>query len=137
MAWTCALAADAVEDFNGVIELARLAVEKSGETHQNRNTLGAILYRAGKFDEAVQVLGDLATQWEQAGQSTLTSPAYTWFFLAMVHHQQGHTEEAQQCLEKARTQAEEEMMAGNVQWNRQLTLQLLQSEATQLLGIPQ
>ena len=136
VAWTCALASDAVEDFSGVIELAELAVEK-GKTDQNLTTLGAVLYRAGRFDEAVQKLSDLATEWEQGKQlPTLMSPAYTWFLLAMAHHRLGSADESQRYFELANERAEQEM-AGSAGWNRKLTLQLLRAEAQSLLGVSQ
>jgi WD40 repeat protein len=136
-AWTCALATEAVEDFNNVIELAELTVEKGGISDQNLNTLGAVLYRAGRFDEAVQKLSELAAEWEQGKELPITtSPAYTWFFLAMAHHQLGNADESQKYFDLAVKRSEEET-AGNLPWNRRLTLQLLRKESTKLLGVPQ
>jgi tetratricopeptide (TPR) repeat protein len=137
VAWACALAGDAVEDFNGVIDLAELMADKGGKTDQNLTSLGAVLYRAGRVDEAVQKLSELAAEWEQAKQlPALTSPAYTWFFLAMAHHQLGNADESQRYFELAVERAEQEM-TGDAVWNRKLTLQLLQAEAQSLLGVSQ
>jgi tetratricopeptide (TPR) repeat protein len=134
VAWTCVLASDAVDDFNRVIELAESAVEK-GKTDQNLGTLGAVLYRAGRFDEAVQRLSGLAAEWEQGKElPTLSSPAYTWFFLAMAHHQLGNADQSQRYLELAVERAEQEK-AGDVKWNRKLTLQLLRAEVESLLDL--
>jgi tetratricopeptide (TPR) repeat protein len=135
-AWTCALAIDAAEDFNHVVELAEFALEED-KTDQNLTALGAILYRAGRFDEAVQRLSGMASKWEQGEElPTQTSPAYTWFFLAMAHHQLGNADESQRYFELAAERAEEEM-AGDAGWNRRLTLQLLRAEAESLLGVSQ
>ena len=137
MAWTCALATEAVEDFNDVIELAELAVKKGDISDQNLNTLGAVLYRAGKFDEAVGKLTELSNRWDQTRQyPTFTSAAYTWFFLAMAHHKLGSAGQSQKYFDLAVKRSEEET-AGNVPWNRRLTLQLLRKEAAKLLGVPQ
>ena len=137
VALSCVLAPDAVEDFSRVIELAQFATESSNETDHTRNVLGAILYRAGKFNEALKQLSSLADEWEQGKEfPTLTSPAYTWFFLAMIHHRLGNADESQHYLKLANERAAEEI-AGDAPWNRKLTLQLLRKEAAQLLGITQ
>ena len=135
--WTCALAPDAVEDFDRVVELAEFTVEKGGKTDQNRNTLGAILYRAGRLGEAVEKLTELTNTWDQTEQlSTPISPAYTWFFLAMAHQQLGNSDEAKHWFDKAVQRSEVELQAAP-SWNRELTLQLFRQETAQLLGIPQ
>jgi len=135
VAWSCVLAPNAVEDFNRVVELGECAVEKGGKTDQNLGALGAVLYRAGRFEEAVRKLSDLATEWEQGAElPTQTSPAYTWFFLAMAHHQLDHADESQKYFELALERANQEM-TGTAGWNRKMTLQLLQAEAQSLLGV--
>ena len=137
VAWTGALAPDAVENMESVVELAELAIEKGEQTDQNRNALGAVLYRAGRFDEAVQILSDLASEWEQGRElPTQTSPAYTWFFLAMAHHQLGNADQAQYWFDKGLERTEEELQ-DTPAWNRKLTLELLREEATKLLDITQ
>ena len=47
VAWTCALAPEAVEDYERVVAYATKAVEARPDSDQFLNTLGAILYRAG------------------------------------------------------------------------------------------
>jgi hypothetical protein len=137
VAWACALAPKAVENLDKVVELAKLAVERGGGTYENRPLLGAILYRAGKFDEALQQLSNLAAEWEQGNSMpTDTSPAYIWFFQAMVHHQLGSSDEAKYWFDKAVKWSEEELQ-DTPAWNRKFTLQLLQAEARSLLGIPE
>jgi len=137
MAWTCVLAPDAVEDFDRVVELAEFTVEKGGKTDQNRNTLGAILYRAGRLEDAVEKLTELTNTWDQTEQlSTPISPAYTWFLLAMAHQQLGNSDEAKIWFDKAVQRSQEELQ-GAPSWNRQLTLQLFRQEAAQLLSVPQ
>jgi tetratricopeptide (TPR) repeat protein len=134
VAWTCVLAADAVEDFSRVVELAEFAIAKDSKADQSLTTLGAILHRAGRFDEAVEQLSELAAKWERAEDiAPQTSPAYTWFFLAMAHHQLGNADESQRYFELA---AEQEK-AGDAGWNRRLTLQLVRAEAESLLGVSQ
>jgi tetratricopeptide (TPR) repeat protein len=133
VSWTCVLAPNAVENLGQAVKLAEGAVDSDPNSDQNRNTLSAILCRAGRFDEAVQQLGKLTDAWEQGKElPTLTSPAYTWFFMAMTHHQLGNSEEAKVWLERAVERAEEEL-AGTPSWNRKLTLQLFRQEAESLI----
>ena len=135
VAWTCVLADDAVEDLSQVVQLAEQLVLNEEKKDLYLSTLGKILYRAGSFDEAVQQLSKLTEAWEQRGEMpTLISPTYTWFFLAMAHHQLGHLEEAKKWLDKAVKRAEQEI-ADDAAWNRKLTLQLFRTEAESLLGL--
>ncbi len=55
---------------------------------------GTALYRAGRFDEAVQQL--------TAGSADGAEPAArAWLFLAMAHERLGHTREAGRWLDRA------------------------------------
>ncbi len=138
-AWTCLLGPEAVDDYAPVVRLAERAVEAEPKSAGYRNTLGAILYRAGRADEAVVQLTEAHDMIENPTAASTTSPAYNLYFLAMVHHQLGHDEEAQKWLEKANEWTEmvvrdDESGAAAVPWNRKLTLKLLREEAVELLG---
>lgn len=126
-AWTCVLAPEAVGDFDQPMALAQKASQGSFPVDSCRRTVASLLYRAGRFDEALASLQEQAS--EDAGQ---TSPAYAWFFLAMTHHRLGHTDESHEWLDKAIAQAEQEI-ANNASWNRKATLQLLRQEAESLI----
>ena len=135
VAWTCALAPEAVSDLAEAVKAAGHAVSKQPDADRHLNTLGAILYRAGRYEEAVQWMNEIAKQGPARG---LSSPAYTWFFLAMAHQQLGHPEEGQTWLREAISRAEEEIRDDTeVAWNRRLTLDLLRAEAEALLAGPQ
>jgi WD40 repeat protein/tetratricopeptide (TPR) repeat protein len=90
LAWACVLAPDALADMGEVVQLAEKAYKQS-PTPMVRNTLGAALYRAGKWEEAVKTLD----------QNQGESAAYDWLFLAMAHHRLGHADQAREYLEKA------------------------------------
>jgi len=133
VSWTCVLAPHAVEDFGQPVRLAERAVDSDPNNDQNVNALGAILYRAGRFDEAVRHLGKLTDAREQGKElPTSTSPAYTWFFLAMAQYKLGNSDEAKSWLDKALERAEQEMQSEPA-WNRRLTLQLLRKESESLI----
>ncbi len=140
VAWSCALAPDAVGDLAWPVRLAEVSVRRTPKSYVYLQTLGATLYRAGRFDEAIRRLNEAAAISHQAGTGSLRfSPAYTWFFLAMAHHRQGHTTEALEWLGKAvrwaeKVTRENRMNDGSrLKWNRRLTLRLLRKEAESLI----
>ena len=57
-AWSCALADDAVDDYSLPVALAERAVELDPDNDFHLKTLGAVLYRAGRFDEALAKLNE-------------------------------------------------------------------------------
>jgi serine/threonine protein kinase/tetratricopeptide (TPR) repeat protein len=136
--WPCVLAPDAVAQPAVLVTLAEKSVAKNATNFDYLNTLGAALYRAGRFEESARRLGEAATAHKPESNQLLV---YNWFFLAMAHHRLGHTEEARKWLEKTiewMDQAGQEQgkdVAGKVPmpWNRRLTLQLLRGEAETLI----
>ena len=91
MAWSCALGPGGLTDYSAVVALAEDAAT-SGRGINRQNTLGAILYRAGRFEKAVEAL-DRSVATHGAGGTP-----YDAFFLAMAHHRLGHAEEAARWL---------------------------------------
>jgi WD40 repeat protein/serine/threonine protein kinase len=125
VAWTSVLAPDAVEDWDRPVKAAETAVRS--------DTLGATLYRAGRFSEALRQLKKV-TDLDPAGATgNQSSPAYMWFFLAMAHQRLGQTEEGRKCLDEGIKGMEQETRNKDLPWNRRLTLQLLRHEAEALV----
>jgi tetratricopeptide (TPR) repeat protein len=133
--WVLVLAPDAVKDRNRPVHLAEALLRKDPQTGWASTILGAALYRAGRFAEAVQRLTEASAAWEQAAtKPEAYSPAYIWFFLAIAHQHLGHAAEARRWLDKARNWMDKETQnPRNVAWNRRLTLQWLRREAEALL----
>src|SRR5262249_20182085 len=75
----CVLAPDALADPEQAVQLAERAWAQE-KTAVGRNTLGAALYRAGKWEQAVAMLGP----------NDGADAPYAWLFLAMAHHRLGH-----------------------------------------------
>jgi hypothetical protein len=93
-AWACALGPEALPDLEPVLELARLAQASSWVA--NRPTLGALLYRAGQYREAVTELNEVIWLNRRGG---------TWadfLFLALAQQRLGQTEDARRALKSAR-----------------------------------
>ena len=139
VAWACALAPDATKDWATAVALAEKAVQSDPKSATYLNTLGAVLYRAGRFDEALRV-SRRPSPWSRNRASIKSPPAYTWFFLAMTQHRLGHSEEAKQWLDKAvagtdKIFAEADQGTVDLPWNRRLTLKLLCEEAEGILKV--
>jgi tetratricopeptide (TPR) repeat protein len=96
VAWSSVMAAGEEPDLSETVRLATLGVNSAPEDKKESylNTLGAALYRAGRFTEAVSRL-DEAIQ-KRKGESV----AEDWVFLAMAHHRLGHHDEARRWLDR-------------------------------------
>ena len=132
--WSCVLGTEAVDSYANVTRLAEKSV--SMERKLKLGTLGAALYRAGRYDEALARLNQAEVLNSLTETSTDTSPAYRWYFLAMTHHCLGNTEKSRAFLHRALERTEQalasppELEGGN--WFRLATLRLLRDEAQSL-----
>jgi tetratricopeptide (TPR) repeat protein len=99
------------------------------------HALGLAQYRAGQFDQALQSL-------TKANAKGWSNADLNWFGLALVHHQLGHSDEAQRCLDKGIQWLE---LVGPPGLTRMVTLQpqdwieaqLLRREAEEMLKTKQ
>jgi WD40 repeat protein/tRNA A-37 threonylcarbamoyl transferase component Bud32 len=124
IAWSCAIGPNSLPDMTPAVKLARLAVKLLPNDANSRNTLGAVLYRAGKQDEAVT---------ELTASINLGTKGRTWsdyLFLAMAQHKLGETDEAKKSLAAA-----EKLLDNNPAgfWTDRLERQFLRGEATKLI----
>ncbi|MGH9360339.1 MAG: hypothetical protein ACRD2T_00370 [Thermoanaerobaculia bacterium] len=94
-AWLLATAPREHRDPERAVALAERAVRNAAHPYPCLNTLGAALYRAGRFGEAAEML-------ERAGRAQPEGPtAFDHFFLALAHHQLGRSEPAADALDRA------------------------------------
>ncbi len=84
------------------------------------NTLGAVLYRADRFEDAIRRLGDGIRL--RGGDSV----PQDWAFLAMAHHRLGHPDEARHWLDRLRNR---QRSTDPDQFWEELEIRLLHSEA--------
>jgi len=136
IAWTCALAPESVQEYAPVLKLSELAVAgcKPAKAYMRLNTYGGTLYRAGRYDAAIETLnkGILAH-----GDGGIPQD---WVFLAMAHHRLGQRDEASQWLAKTRRWLDEAIQdeSGRTDvkslrvWER-AEMELLLHEAEQVL----
>jgi eukaryotic-like serine/threonine-protein kinase len=95
LAWLLATAPESLRNPPEAVEHARRAAELMPESSGYLNTYGVALYRAGRFAEAVPVLGRNL----QVSRGRLA--AFDLFFLAMAHHRLAHRDEARACFDRA------------------------------------
>jgi tetratricopeptide (TPR) repeat protein len=97
VAYICALAPDAVPDPGRVVALAIRALRRlPADDVDALNTLGAALYRAGKYPEAIERLKE-SVRLSKSGEGSEAD----WIFLAMAYHRLGRATEAREWLDKA------------------------------------
>jgi tetratricopeptide (TPR) repeat protein len=131
VAWAAVLSPGKPADTEKLLCLCNKAVQASPDSHQFLNGHGAVLYRAGRYQEAVDKLTELNQRWGDPREGGRHSPAYTWYFLAMAHYRLSHSEAATTWLRKADDWTDKVLADKNnaPSWNRQLTLELLRREA--------
>ena len=131
LAWSCALGPGAVDDYDLLIHLAASATA-SRPTANRLNTLGALLYRAGRFEEAIRQL-ERSVEVHGAGGTPFDA-----LFLAMAHHRLGHLEEARRWQSRGTNPAPAATprpdAGGGPRWIPQLELEVLRREAAATLG---
>jgi eukaryotic-like serine/threonine-protein kinase len=98
VASVCVMGAEATAEPAVPVRLAEFAVRGANvyQKPNHLNTLGAALYRAGQYDEAI---GRLEEAIRLRGGASLPDD---WEFLAMAHHRLGHRDEALRWLDRLR-----------------------------------
>jgi tetratricopeptide (TPR) repeat protein len=142
-AWTCAVHPDAGVDPRKEIAWHSLVNTVVAKSYFVQRAVGAVLYRAGEFEAAIQKLHEAleAVRFEAGQEGTPT----VWLLLAMAEHRRGSPEKARQWLEKARSwiatahkPVQQGLAPGETEWDRlawpdRLALQQLEREAGKLI----
>ena len=126
VAWACALEPGATADSAVPVRLAEAALRDGPGSSRDvyLNTLGAALYRAGRYAEAIRRLQEGI---ERRGGESVPDD---WPFLAMAHRRLGHRDEARRWLDRLR--AHQPSTAPAQFWD-DLELRLLRSEAESVI----
>jgi tetratricopeptide (TPR) repeat protein len=138
VAWTCTLAPYAVADFTLPLNLADPVVWRRSEDRNALNTFGAVLYRAGKLQKAIDQLRKSIQIHGKDGD------VWDHLFLAMAYKKQGKDNEARRWLAKADDwiqQADQGRLQDPANplpqsWNARLGAMILRQEAEELLKQP-
>jgi eukaryotic-like serine/threonine-protein kinase len=127
VAWYCVLAPVAVADRDAPVRLAEAALAGFPEASKNMvlNTLGAALYRAGRFDECIRRVDEGIKAGGRGGVPQ------DWVFLVMAHHRRGDRAEARRWLDKLRSYKPENASA-TFSWDA-VEIGILRSEVDSLV----
>jgi tetratricopeptide (TPR) repeat protein len=122
VAWSSVMAVSEEPNLSEAVLLLEPAVNGAPEGQKATilNTLGAALYRARRFAEAVRHLEEAIQKREGV------SIEADWVFLAMAHHRLGHHDEARHWLDRFRDRRPR--LAPDAFWE-ELEIQLLRAEA--------
>ena len=134
LAWTCGLGPGAINDLGAVLKQARDLAAQSPENAAYRDSLGALLYRTGNYEEAAKQLSE-GVAIHKKGVASNASAAYSQFFLAMSQQRLGDKAEAKRIIADAEKAMDEEVKA-DVPWNRRAALELFRREAKAELSEP-
>jgi tetratricopeptide (TPR) repeat protein len=131
-AWACAHGPSALNDLQIPLELAAKLVEENPDCAAYQCTLGALLYRAGRFEEAVRPLSQSAVAFA-INPSDQFSTLYPKLLMAMVHWELGEVKKSQELFDEVQSQYDDAINSAS-SWNRRATLQLLRDEAEALVS---
>jgi tetratricopeptide (TPR) repeat protein len=133
----CIRVPDAVADWTPLARWAEQTLAADAKDVDRLSVLGAVLYRAGRFDEAARRLHQAEAAFQKTPvPSAAWSIAYTWLFLALTHERLGHADQARQWLDRAVREIDNPPAATakmNRLWVRQQAFRLLRREAEQQL----
>ena len=131
LAWTCCLGADALEDLSIPLKFARELSEKNPADPSHQQMIGAMLYRVGNFQEALDLLTKTVEVF-RGDKDNLTLLLYSQILIAMTQWQLGDETAARETLANAQTGMEHIDLSDHF-WNRSATLESLHREAVALL----
>jgi tetratricopeptide (TPR) repeat protein len=120
VAWQSVMTACEEPDLTETLRLAELAANWAPRNASILNTLGAALYREGRFAEAVRRLEEGIQK--KAG----VSEAADWVFVAMAHNRLSHHDEARRWLDRFHDRSPN--LGPSAFWD-ELEIRLLQAEA--------
>ncbi|MCA9232437.1 MAG: protein kinase [Planctomycetales bacterium] len=130
--WACCLGAKAIEENSLPLHRAQSIVEQHRQNACYIATLGALLYRAGQYEQATTILEESIAAFED-DTSGRSSSLYPKIFGAMTKWQKGQQEEARNILAELRPEIDDVLAAPTTAWNRKMTLELLRAEAESLI----
>jgi tetratricopeptide (TPR) repeat protein len=127
IAWACSLGPGAPET-PVLISLAQRAAAESPPRPGRLNTLGAALYRAGRFEEAIRSLTEAV-----ALRGKHFAPE-DWLFLAMAERRFGRFAKAREWLAKYRAWNERAENKSSYAWNELVEFRVLEREVEDVLA---
>ncbi len=131
MVWTCVLGPNAVSDYAPFIQTASKMRSERPTDLNNAENYGAILFRAGHFEDAMKQLVESSVREVHPMKIN-----FSWYLRAMTHKQLKQESEAIAWLQKADVAADALLSLGNqVEWNERSEIKLFQKEARDLIRV--
>jgi WD40 repeat protein len=129
LSWTCSITPNDAVDPAKLVQLMDRAVKAEPKTYPFLNTRGAVLYRAGRFEDAIRQLEDAIQLHGQGGSFE------DHVFLAMARFRLSKMEQARADLKRALELYDEGLKRGTpaADWSRRVEWPLLRKEAEALL----
>jgi tetratricopeptide (TPR) repeat protein len=133
--WTPCLVPNALEDVNPLVTRAEecLATTSLNRRHFALCLLGAVLYRAGQYEQAAQPLEESIAAYNRSTPIAHQEINYSRLFLTMTKWQLGQKNEARQLLAETLAAVDQELQSPWTSWSRRATLELLRAEAVALI----
>ena len=130
-AWTCVLAPQALQDYAPAITLAQRAIEKKPNNQHYLVDLGAVLMRAGQYDNAKAMLEEshkLPYKYE-------SSKVYKEYLLAMTEESRGDRNAAMRYLGAA-NQCAKKLLGDShsLTWYHPVTFELFRKEVENMIA---
>jgi hypothetical protein len=125
LSWYDVGAAAAEGRADRLLPLARKAVELEPDNSMYRNTLGVVLYRVGRYRDAIDCL-------ERNSKDDSEFFAFDGYFLAMSYHRLGNSTVARSWFERSNAWVQEQTYLP-ADWSAELAA--IRPEVTDLLGI--
>jgi tetratricopeptide (TPR) repeat protein len=97
-------------------------------------TLGAMLYRAGRYEEAARHLDEFIAAYPAYPSPGEASINYLRLLQSMTKWQLEDKDEARRLLAEAQSSVAEELQSSSISWNRRATLEVLRREAENFIG---
>jgi non-specific serine/threonine protein kinase/serine/threonine-protein kinase len=134
--WPLCLASDALDDMSELVMRAERFVADNSlhQGHYGPYVLGAALFRAGRYPEAVKQLELSIAAYPTDLPHGFDTLNYQRLLLAMTQWKLGQKHEARQLLRETRPSVDKEIEAPTTRWNRRTSLELLRDEATSLIA---
>ena len=108
---------------------AALANASPKDRRELLNTVGAVMYRAGRLDDAIKLFNESVSEQRRGGLIE------DWVFLAMAHHKKGNKDKAKEYLDRV-TEELKKLRAGirpsdgrGLDWRLLIELESLYAEA--------
>jgi tetratricopeptide (TPR) repeat protein len=133
--WPLCLAPSALDDMSRLVKRAEEFVADTSlkNRHFGLYVLGAALYRAGDYERAAQRLEESIDAYPSLSELGRDTINYQLLLLAMTRWNQGREDDARKLLAEAQSAVDKELQFPSTRWNRRVSLELLRSEAEDLI----